>query len=78
MVGSIERDTRRQGGQRVKLTKLVGCDDGECPAVYLTDRGTYVFQGTRLTEHGRDIPAHETMAEIPMDLIRKAISDGVL
>ncbi|MFC1409390.1 hypothetical protein ACEZCY_10135 [Streptacidiphilus sp. N1-12] len=62
----------------MKLTKLVGCDEGECPSVYLTDRGTYAFQGTHLIEHGRDIPAHEAMVEIPIDLIRKAISDGVL
>ncbi len=62
----------------MKLTKLVGCDEGECPAVYLTDRGTYAFQGTYVTDHGRDVPAHERIVELPIDLIRKAINDGLL
>ncbi|SFF63324.1 hypothetical protein SAMN05216251_12225 [Actinacidiphila alni] len=63
----------------MELTRLVGsCDDGDCPTLYVTDRGTLAVQGTRLTEHGLSIPAHETMVEIPVDLIRKAIRDGLL
>ncbi|MEW2517701.1 hypothetical protein [Actinacidiphila alni] len=63
----------------MELTRLVGsCDDGDCPTLYVTDRGTLAVQGPRLTEHGLSIPAHETMVEIPVDLIRKAIRDGLL
>ena len=63
----------------MQLTRLVGsCDDGECPTLYLTDRGTLAVQGEQITDHGREIPAHETMVEIPMELIRKAIRDGLL
>ncbi len=63
----------------MKLTRLVGsCDEGECPTLYLTDRGTLAVQGEHITDHGRDIPAHEMMVEIPLELMRKAIRDGVL
>jgi len=63
----------------VKLTRLVGsCEDGECPTLYTTDRGTLAVQGEHITDPGRDLPAHEAMVEIPMELIRKAIHDGLL
>ncbi|WP_078906553.1 hypothetical protein [Streptomyces sp. NRRL S-378] len=63
----------------MKLTRLVStCDDGECPALFLTDRGTLVVQGGRVADHGREIPAHETMVEIPMELIRRAIRDNLI
>ena len=63
----------------MKLTRLVGsCEDGECPTLYTTDRGTLAVQGEHITDPGRDLPAHEAMVEIPMELIRKAIHDGLL
>ncbi|MET9221626.1 hypothetical protein ACIQCJ_31090 [Streptomyces sp. NPDC093221] len=63
----------------MELTRLVGsCDDGDCPTLYVTDRGTLAVQGPHITEHGRSIPAHEGMVEIPVELIRKAIRDGLL
>ncbi|SER73025.1 hypothetical protein SAMN04487983_102127 [Streptomyces sp. yr375] len=63
----------------VKLTRLVGdCDEGECPTLYATDRGTLVVQGELLTGHGREIPAHEALVEIPVDLIRKAVRDNLV
>jgi|UPI0005AB2395 hypothetical protein len=59
-------------GPLTKLTVLVGdCENGSCPTVYLTDRGTLAVQGEQITDHGRDIPARETMVEIPMELIRR-------
>lgn len=62
-----------------ELTRLVGdCDEGECPAIYRTDRGTLAFQGEQILDHGREIPAHETMVEIPIELIRKAIRDNLI
>ncbi|MFB7917902.1 hypothetical protein [Streptomyces sp. NPDC056061] len=63
----------------MKLTRLVGeCEDGECPTIYATDRGTLAIQGNKVTDHGIDIPAHETLAEIPVDLVRKAIHDKLI
>jgi hypothetical protein len=58
----------------VKLTRLVGeCEDGECPTLYATDRGTLVVQGSLLTDHPNTAPAHEALVEIPIELIRKAV-----
>ncbi|GLW58599.1 hypothetical protein [Kitasatospora phosalacinea] len=54
------------------------CDEGECPTLYRTDRGTLAVQGERITDHGREIPEHETVVEIPVELIRKAVRDGLL
>ena len=65
-------DTSDRTGSAVKLTALVGdCENGACPTVYLTDRGTFAFQGEQITDHGRDIPAREAVVEIPMELIRR-------
>lgn len=58
----------------VKLTRLVGeCEDGECPTLYATDRGTLVVQGSLLTDHPSKVPTHEALVEIPIELIRKAV-----
>lgn len=66
-------------GHAVKLTRLVGeCDDGDCPTVYATDRGTLAIQGDRVVDHELDIPAHETLVEIPVELIRKAVRDNLI
>ncbi|MFF2352520.1 hypothetical protein ACFVVL_22370 [Kitasatospora sp. NPDC058115] len=63
----------------MELTRLVGsCDDGDCPTLYLTDRGTLAVQGDRITEHGLRIPAHESVVEIPVELIRKAVRDNLI
>lgn len=63
----------------VKLTRLVGeCEDGECPTLYITDRGTLAVQGCLLTDHGKEVPAHEALVEIPAELIRKAVRDNLI
>ncbi|MGW4888682.1 hypothetical protein [Streptomyces murinus] len=63
----------------MKLTRLVGdCEDGECPTLYITDRGTLAVQGGLLVDHGKEIPAHEALVEIPVDLIRKAIRGNLI
>ena len=57
-----------------------GCEGGDCPTVYLTDRGTVVFQGDTLSEAHR--PSHapaEGAVELPLDVVRSALpalSDG--
>ena len=63
----------------MKVTKLIStCDITECPTLYATDRDTLLVQGETPTDHGLQIPAHETLVEIPMDLIRKAIRDKLI
>ncbi|MEU2741320.1 hypothetical protein ABZ656_39880 [Streptomyces sp. NPDC007095] len=53
------------------------CDIKDRPTTYATDRGTLLVQGGTPTDHGPQIPAHETLVEIPMELIRKAIRDNL-
>ena len=54
------------------------CDDGDCPTLYTTDRGTLLVQGETPDDHGLTLPGHETVVEIPMELIRKAIRDNLI
>ena len=54
------------------------CDDGECPTLYATDRETLLVQGETPVDHGLALPSHETVVEIPMELIRKAIRDNLI
>jgi hypothetical protein len=61
----------------VKLTHLgTTSKNGGCPEIYETDRGTYVVQGTRVTDpealatlRERGLPDHETAVEIPKALL---------
>jgi len=57
----------------VKLRKLAGCSGGTCPAVFATDRGTYVVQGAIVTDPealaAMNLPAHETAVEVPASLL---------
>ncbi|MFD7750680.1 hypothetical protein [Streptomyces sp. NPDC059757] len=63
----------------MKVQKLVTtCENGDCPTLYATDRDTLLVQGEVPADHGLEIPAHETLVEIPMELIRKAIRDQLI
>ncbi|MEU8774391.1 hypothetical protein [Streptomyces sp. NPDC048606] len=63
----------------MKVTKLIStCDLKDCPTLYATDRGTFLVQGESPTDHGLSIPAHETLVEIPAELIKKAIANGLI
>ncbi|MFC1416297.1 hypothetical protein [Streptacidiphilus cavernicola] len=63
----------------MQVTKLIStCDIKDCPTLYATDRDTLLVQGETPTDHGLTIPGHETLVEIPMDLIRKAIRDKLI
>lgn len=60
----------------MQVTTLVStCDKNGCPTIYETDRGTILVQGETPADHGLRIPSHETLVEIPLDLIRKAFGD---
>lgn len=60
----------------MKVEKLVGgCDDGDCPTIYTTDRGTVVIQGDRVSRaDGLKLGRGEDAVEIPLDLLREALS----
>jgi hypothetical protein len=51
--------------------------DGECPTLYATDRGTYVVQGWQVTDPEaladlKDVLDGETFVEVPKALLRFA------
>jgi hypothetical protein len=52
---------------------------GNCPNLYMTDQGTYVVQGSKITDlevlealRKRGMPEHETAVEIPIALLNFA------
>jgi hypothetical protein len=57
----------------MRLRKIGGCDDGTCPAVFVTDRGTVVVQGAIVTDPealaAMELPAYETAVEVPASLL---------
>lgn len=57
----------------MRLRKIGGCDDGTCPTLFETDRGTYVVQGAIVTDPEAlgsvQLPAHETLVEVPAELL---------
>ncbi len=62
----------------MKVTKLVStCDLKDCPTIYATDRDTFLVQGETPTNHGLEIPAHETVVEIPQQLVLDLIRKGL-
>jgi hypothetical protein len=56
------------------LGKTGGSNEGSCPALYRTDRGTYVVQGKLITDPAaladvRDLADDETVVEVPADVL---------
>lgn len=57
----------------MELRKVsAGCEGGDCPTVYLTDRGTAVFQGE--TVAGARIGQGEQAVELPLSVVRSALA----
>ena len=60
----------------MKLTfvrKTIKSQVNNCPSLYRTDRDTFVVQGWRVSDPEAlaqlDIPAHETVVEVPVDVL---------
>jgi hypothetical protein len=59
----------------MKLTFIgTTSDNGGCPTLYATDRGTFVIQGLRVTDPEaqaglRDVLDGETYVEVPRELL---------
>jgi hypothetical protein len=51
LTSALTMATQTSKGEAMKLT-LLGTDseDGDSPTAYVTDRGTYVVQGWRITD----------------------------
>ena len=54
-------------------TLIAGGDCGrdDCPAVFTTDRGTIAIQGYDVD---KKTPAGESVVEIPLDVLKEAVS----
>jgi len=63
----------REDSMRLRLVRSNSVT-GTCPTLYATDRGTFVVQGSRIIDSealaGLDVPAHETVVEVPFELLR--------
>lgn len=65
----------------MRLTFLgTDSEDGHCPTLYKTDRGTIVVQGYKINDPEamrdvRDLAENETLVEIPRELLRFADED---
>ncbi|QWF78232.1 hypothetical protein [Amycolatopsis sp. CA-230715] len=58
----------------MKLRKVAGCKDGECPTAHLSDRGTVVLQGNAVVHGGVvRLGPGEQAVELPLDVVRSAI-----
>jgi hypothetical protein len=59
--------------------KHLGTSSGTtgCPSLYETDRGTFVVQGWRVSDvealSQLDVPGHETVIEVPRELLLKYV-----
>lgn len=60
----------------MRLQKVSGCDNGTCPAVYVSDRGTAVVQGTPAATdaEGLTLGDGETAVELPPEIVLGAVS----
>ncbi|MFB7127843.1 hypothetical protein [Kitasatospora sp. NPDC056273] len=57
--------------QRLTGVGVGDCKEGDCPNVYLTDRGTLVFQGNQYAELA--VLVHEGVVELPEHVVKEAI-----
>lgn len=56
----------------MKLQLIGGCSDDSCPRIYISDRGTFVIQGTVLSEDDTRqmrFAVDENAVEIPENLL---------
>lgn len=59
------------------LGKTASSAIGDCPALYATNRGTFVVQGAKVTDSEaiadlRHLGADESYVEVPADVLRLA------
>jgi hypothetical protein len=74
IIGDYSSNLEGKVRMRLRLLGTVSGKDG-CPALYATDRGTYVVQGKRITDPEAiaglvDVREDEFYVEIPPGLLR--------
>ena len=58
----------------MKLSKVSGCDNDDCPAVYVSDTGTAVVQGFPVhTADGLELGKGEVAVELPPEIVLAAV-----
>lgn len=60
----------------IATTSPFDCLGGKCPAIFLTESGSYVVQGNRLSISDSEIlklPASQAAIEIPGSLVRQLL-----
>jgi len=62
-------------GDTLQVTLLAtSCKNGDCPSVYLSDRGTLVVQGDGVrAAQGMRLGSGEQAVEVPMSVIEEAL-----
>jgi hypothetical protein len=57
----------------LQLTRLSGkCDQGDCPAGYVSNRNTVVFQGLAVADaKGLRLGEGEQAVELPLDIVKE-------
>ncbi|SDJ69319.1 hypothetical protein SAMN04487820_101318 [Actinopolyspora mzabensis] len=59
----------------MELRKVSGCDDDECPAVYLSDLGTAVVRGDQVPiRDGPTLSSGEAAVELPVETVLHAVA----
>ena len=59
----------------MKLQKVSGCEEDDCPAVYVLDRGTAVVQGDYfISAQGLTLGDGEAAVELPPDILLGAVA----
>lgn len=59
----------------MKLRKVSGCENGTCPAVYVSDRKTAVVQGAPIVHaEGLSLGVGETAVELSPDVVLAAVT----
>jgi hypothetical protein len=59
----------------VRATQILaasGCENGDCPTIYLSDRGTLIVQGDAAQAEGVTPGDGEQAVEIPAALLQEA------
>jgi hypothetical protein len=54
------------------LAATANCEDGDCPTIYLSDRGTLIVQGYTAAADGVRPGQGEQAVEIPEALLKEA------
>jgi hypothetical protein len=75
--------SQTEGGGYVLVDKYVGeCERNNCPQVFTTDRGSFLFQGAVVKDHGLTVPTGEDVVELPASIVRelarKVLADGLI